>query len=211
MVKLERLRRCEVFGSRSTPSPRSTPYLGFVSMDASSLNLFLRFSPRFNPLHHPLKCLLSWIQWVMPTWMFGRVYITRGVVVEALWCRFVGSSKLKGRFTLRWWRLPVGQECLAKTWLYEANGGCAGEELKVIKYFYWVGLLRTWNSFSREAQLQKVPPRRRPCYFIIHEKNSPPLFSSPSIKIHRSRVAFSTNHNWETPFFSWPVDFSTVV
>jgi hypothetical protein len=24
---------------------------------------------------------------------------------------------------------------LAKTWLYEANGGCAGEELKAIKYF----------------------------------------------------------------------------
>jgi hypothetical protein len=32
---------------------------------------------------------------------------------------------------------PVGQECLAKTWLYdEANGGCAGEELKARKYFY---------------------------------------------------------------------------
>jgi hypothetical protein len=42
----------------------------------------------------------------------------------------------KGRFTLRWRRPPVGQECLAKTWLYEANGGCAGEELKAIKYFY---------------------------------------------------------------------------
>jgi hypothetical protein len=25
---------------------------------------------------------------------------------------------------------------LAKTWLYKANGGCAGEELKAIKYFY---------------------------------------------------------------------------
>jgi hypothetical protein len=51
----------------------------------------------------------------------------------------------------------------------------------------------------------------RPCHFIIHEKSSPPLFSSPSVNTHRSRVAFSTNHNWQTPFFSWPVDFSTVV
>ena len=42
----------------------------------------------------------------------------------------------EGRFTLRWRRPVVGQECLAKTWLYEANGGCAGEELKAIKYFY---------------------------------------------------------------------------
>jgi len=42
----------------------------------------------------------------------------------------------KGQFTLRWRRPPVGQECLAKTWIYEANGGCAGEELKAIKYFY---------------------------------------------------------------------------
>ena len=42
----------------------------------------------------------------------------------------------EGRFTLRWRRPPVGQECLAKTWLYEANGGCAGEELNAIKYFY---------------------------------------------------------------------------
>jgi hypothetical protein len=25
---------------------------------------------------------------------------------------------------------------LAKTWFYEANGGCAGEELKAIKYFF---------------------------------------------------------------------------
>jgi hypothetical protein len=25
---------------------------------------------------------------------------------------------------------------MAKTWLYEANGECAGEELKAIKYFY---------------------------------------------------------------------------
>ena len=69
----------------------------------------------------------------------------------------------------------------------------------------------TRNSSSGEAQLQKVPPRRRPCHFIIHEKSSPPLFSSPSVNINRSRVAFSTNHNWETPFFSWPVDVSTVV
>ena len=46
------------------------------------------------------------------------------------------SYPTKGRFTLRWRRPPVGQECLAKTWLYEANGGCAGEELKAIKYFY---------------------------------------------------------------------------
>ena len=30
---------------------------------------------------------------------------------------------------------------LAKTWLYVANGGCAGEELKAIKYF-----LLSWAS-----------------------------------------------------------------
>jgi hypothetical protein len=64
----------------------------------------------------------------------------------ANWCaRFLARFKelwIKGRFTLRWRRPPVGQECLAKTWLYEANGGCAGEELKAIKYFYWVGLLQ---------------------------------------------------------------------
>jgi hypothetical protein len=37
---------------------------------------------------------------------------------------------------------------LAKTWLYKANGGCAGEELKAIKYE------------AGEAQLQNVSPRR---------------------------------------------------
>ena len=51
------------------------------------------------------------------------------------------ASYSQGRFTLRWRRPPVGQECLAKTWLYEANGGCAGEELKAIKYF-----LLSWAS-----------------------------------------------------------------
>jgi hypothetical protein len=30
---------------------------------------------------------------------------------------------------------------LAKTWLYEANGGCVGEELKAIKYFYKILVL----------------------------------------------------------------------
>ena len=40
----------------------------------------------------------------------------------------------KGRFTLRRRRPGVGQECLAKTWIFEANGGCAGEGLKAIKY-----------------------------------------------------------------------------
>jgi hypothetical protein len=45
-------------------------------------------------------------------------------------------DRVRAGFTLRWRRPPVGQECLAKTWLYEANGGCAGEELKEIKYFY---------------------------------------------------------------------------
>ena len=137
------------------------------------------------------------------------------IVYTSLGNAFYLHKTSKGRFTLRWRRPPVGQECLAKTWLYEANGGCAGEELKAIKYF-----LLSWASPEEflvrpleagEAQLQKVPPRRRPCHFIIHEKSSPPLFSSPSVNTHRSRVAFSTNHNWETPFFSWPVDFSTVV
>ena len=51
------------------------------------------------------------------------------------------SVSSKGRFTLWWRRPPVGQECLAKTWLYEADGGCAGEELKAIKYF-----LLSWAS-----------------------------------------------------------------
>ena len=74
---------------------------------------------------------------------------------------------------------------------------------------YWVGLLQPLEA--GEAQLQKVLPRSQPCHFIIHEKSSPPLFPSPSVNTHRSRVAFSTNHNWETPFFSWPVNFSTVV
>ena len=119
----------------------------------------------------------------------------------------VGLANTKGRFTLRWRRPPLDQECLAKTWLYEAKGGCAKEELKAIKYF-----LLSWASPEEEflvgpleageAQFQKVPPRRRPCHFIIHEKSSPPLFSSPSVNTHRSRVAFSTNHNRGTPFFS---------
>jgi hypothetical protein len=99
-------------------------------------------------------------------------------------------THIKGRFTLRWRRPPVGQECLAKTWLYKANGGCAGEELKAIKY---------------EAGQETPPPEKpnskmcrhvgRPCHFIIHGKSPPPLFSSPSVNTHRSRVAFSTNHN----------------
>jgi hypothetical protein len=52
-------------------------------------------------------------------------------------------------------RDPVGQECLAKTWLYEANGGYAGEELKAIKYFYWVGLLRRRSFVSDLLKLDK--------------------------------------------------------
>jgi hypothetical protein len=50
--------------------------------------------------------------------------------------RLYPRHRYKGWFTLRWRRPPVGQECLAKTWLYKANDGCAGEELKAIKYFY---------------------------------------------------------------------------
>ena len=126
------------------------------------------------------------------------------------------QHSLKGRFTLRWRRPQVGQECLVNTWLYEASGGSAGEELKAIKYFLlsWASTAswgQTRNSSCGGAQLQKVPPRRRPCHFTIHEKSSPPLFSSPSVNTYWSRVAFSTNHNWEMPFFSWPADFSTVV
>jgi hypothetical protein len=86
---------------------------------------------------------------------------------------------------------------LAKTWLYEANGGCAGEELKAIKYFYRVGLLRLLEAGQETPPLEKPNSKkcRLPCHFIIHEKSSPPLFSSPSVNTHRSRVAFSTNHN----------------
>jgi hypothetical protein len=67
-----------------------------------------------------------------------------------------GVTYTKGRFTLRWRRPPVGQECLANTWLYEANGGCAGEELKAIKYFYCVGLLRPLEAG------QETPPPKKP-------------------------------------------------
>ena len=92
----------------------------------------------------------------------------------------------------------LGQDMVNR--LYEANGGCAGEELKAIQYFLlsWASPeeeFLVWPLEAGETQLQKVPPRRRPCHFIIHEKSSPPLFSSPSVNTHRSRVAFSTNHN----------------
>jgi hypothetical protein len=44
---------------------------------------------------------------------------------------------------------------LAKTWLYEANGGCAGEELKAIKYFFkelgFSGLLRPKKPNSKKC------------------------------------------------------------
>jgi hypothetical protein len=60
----------------------------------------------------------------------------------------------------------VGQECLAKTWLYEANGGCAGEELKAIKYFYWVGLLRPLEAGQETHPLEKPNSKKcRPMLF----------------------------------------------
>ena len=50
-------------------------------------------------------------------------------------------------------KAPVGQECLAKTWLYEANGGCAGEELKAIKYFIELG----FSGLLRPDLLRRSP------------------------------------------------------
>jgi hypothetical protein len=45
---------------------------------------------------------------------------------------------------------------LAKTWLYEVNGGCAGEELKAIKYSIelgFSGLLR----LNKKLLLRRSP------------------------------------------------------
>ena len=50
---------------------------------------------------------------------------------------------------------PVGQECLAKTWLYKANGGCAGEEFKAIKYF-----LLSWASPEEEFLIRPLEARQ---------------------------------------------------
>ena len=120
-----------------------------------------------------------------------------GVAMKAWWDRhwhgLQKNTTTKGRFTLRWRRPPVGQECLVKTWLYEANGGCAGEELKAIKYFFL-----SWASPVIHVILSSMTKVHHHCFL-------------PSVNTHQSRVSFSTNHNWETPFFSWPVDFSTVV
>ena len=120
----------------------------------------------------------------------------------------------KGRFTLWWRRPPVGQECLAKTWLYKANGGyMCRRKIKGYKIF-----LLSWASPEEEFLVppletgQETPSPekpnskkcrhvRRPCHFIIHEKSSSSLFSSPNVNTNQSRVAFSTNHNWERPFF----------
>ena len=72
----------------------------------------------------------------------GRfLLIWRGSIIRGGQSTSPRLNSTKGRFTLRWRRPPVGQECLAKTWLYEANGGCAGEELNAIKYF-----LLSWAS-----------------------------------------------------------------
>ena len=140
-----------------------------------------------------------------PSWRQTFIYLTGqppfGIRKCHIWAQSACCTGSKGRFTLWWRRPPVGQECLAKTWLYEANGGCAGEE-KGNKIF-----LLSWAS--PEAG-QETPPPQKPnskkcrlqVIFIIHEKSSPPLFSSPSVNTHRSRVAFSTNHNCEKrPFF----------
>ena len=49
-----------------------------------------------TPSSTQVSYLLSWIRWAMPTWMFGRVYMTRGVVLEAWW-----SHHLLGLLSLR--------------------------------------------------------------------------------------------------------------
>jgi hypothetical protein len=59
---------------------------------------------------------------------------------------------------------------LAKTWLYEANGGCAGEELKKknisIELGFCGGRVSCPASEAGEAQLQKVPPRKAAMSFF---------------------------------------------
>ena len=131
-------------------------------------------------------------------WQLGPVYTT----VE----KASGRSRTLGQDMVIW----------GKWWMCRKR--IKGNELFLIELGFSGGRVscpatcnRTRNSTSGEAQLQKVPPPRQPCHFIIHEKSLPPLFSSPSVNTHQSRVAFPTNHNWETPFFPWPVDFSTVV
>jgi hypothetical protein len=123
-------------------------------------------------------------------WHLGPVYTT--VEKASGWSRMLGQDMV---IWGKWWMCPrriKGNKIFLFSWASSASWG-------------W-----TRNS-SGEAQLQKVSPRRGSCHFITHEKSSPPLFPSPSVNTHRSRVAFSTNHNWETPFLSWPVDFATVV
>jgi hypothetical protein len=80
----------------------------------------------------------------------------------------MAGPKSKGRFTLRWRRPPVGQECLAKTWLYEANGGCAGEELKAIKYF-----LRSLDRLKSKHLEEKFSGE-------VHRRSPPVKRSSPN-------------------------------
>jgi hypothetical protein len=128
-----------------------------------------------------LRTELKFLPQGKETNLLGLVYTT----VE----KASGRSRMLGQDMViwgKWWmcrRRIKGNKIFLLSWGSPASWG------------------RTRNSSSGEAQLQKVPPRRRPCHFIIHEKSSPPLFSSPNVNTHRSRVAFLTNHNWETPFF----------
>jgi hypothetical protein len=155
--------------------------IGHLYMGCSDMLVGWLVSPSL-PIPFKFRSLLPYI--------LGRVYTT----VE----KASGRSRMLGQDMViwgKWWmcrKIIEDNKIFLLSWASLASWG------------------QTRNS-SGEAQLQKVPPRRWPCHSIIHEKSSPPLFSSPSVNTHRSRVAFFTNHNWETPFFSWPVDFSTVV
>ena len=123
------------------------------------------------------------------TWYWGSVYTT----VE----KASGRSRMFGQDMVIWgkqwmcrWKIKGNKIFLIESGFSGGGVSCPAS---------WG---RTKNSSSKEAQLQKVPPRRQPCHFIIHEKSSLSLFSSPSVNTHRSRVAFLTNHNWETRTFS---------
>ena len=93
--------------------------------------------------------------------IYTKTVYVLDLVATTISLEFGGRAALymetKGRFTLRWRRPLVGQECLAKTWLFEANGGCAGEELKAIKYFLnWVG--PTPKSATTQAAMSFYHP-----------------------------------------------------
>ena len=77
-------------------------------------------------------CLLPpWLQEAPEAcWQGNHVAFSQLGTYIALLTSHLSTHPVKGRFTQRWRRPPVGQECLAKTWLYEANGGCAGEKLR---------------------------------------------------------------------------------